>query len=99
MEPNEHLIERMMTLISSSGDNICLESSTKLDQPANMVVIGKKAFIFNHSDQYSNVQAFTDEIKGIPKVPIVYAVIAYYCPQYGHTYLIVERNDLCVPSM
>ena len=85
MEPNEHLIERMMTSISSSGDNVCLESSTELDSYANMVVIGKQAFIFNHSDQYTNVRAFTDEVKGIPKVPIVDAVIAYDLPQSGQT--------------
>ena len=99
MEPNEHLIERMMTLISSSGDNVCCKSSTKLDSHANMVVIGKQAFFFSHSGQYANVRAFTDEVKGIPKVPIVDAVIAYDCPQSGHTYLLVVRNALCVPSM
>ena len=81
MEPNEHLIERMMTSISSSGYNVCFESSTELDSHANMVVIGKQAFIFNHSDQYANVRAFTDEVKGITKVPIVDVVIAYDCPQ------------------
>ena len=75
MEHNDHLIERMMTPISSSGENVCLESSTELDSHANMVVIGKQAFIFSHSGQYTNVQAFTDEVKGITKVPIVDAVI------------------------
>ena len=99
MAPNEHLIERMMTSISSSGDNVCLESSAELDSHANMVVIGKQVFIFNQSDQYANVRAFTDEVKGIPKVPIVNAIIAYDCPQSGHTYLLVVRNALCVPSM
>ena len=68
MEPNEHLIERMMTSISISKDNVCLESSTELDSHANMVVIGKKAFIFNHSDQNANVRAFTDEVEGIHKL-------------------------------
>ena len=41
-----------------------------------MVVIGKQAFVFSHSGQYANVKAFTDKVKGIPKVPIVNAVIA-----------------------
>ena len=84
---------------SSSGENVCLESSTELDSHANMVVIGKQAFIFSHSGQYANVRAFTDEVKVIPKVPIVDAVIAYDCPQSGQTYIIVVRNALCVPSM
>ena len=64
-----------------------------------MVVIVKQAFIFNHSDQYANVREFTDEVKGISKVPIVDVVIAYDCPQSGQTYLLVLRNSLCVPSM
>ena len=85
MEPNEHLIERMMTSISSSGGFFCLESSTELYSHSNMMFIGKKAFIFSHSGQYANVRSFTDEVKGIPKVPIVDAVIAYDCPQSGHT--------------
>ena len=99
MEPNKNLIERMMTSISSSGTNVCCKSSTELDSHANMVVIGKQAFDFSHSGQYENVQAFADEVKGIPKVPIVDAVIDYDCPQSGHTYLLVVRNALCVPSM
>ena len=99
MEPNEHLIKRNMTSISSSEDNVCCESRTELDSHANMVVIGKQAFVFSHSGQYSNVREFTDEVKGIPKVPIVDAVIAYDCPQSGQTYLLVVRNSLCVPSM
>ena len=99
MKPNEHLIKRMMTSISSSGDNVCCKSITKLDSHANMVVIGKQAFVFSHSGQYANVRAFTDEVKGINKVPIVDAVIAYECPQYGQTYRLVVRNALCVPSM
>ena len=99
MEPNEHSIERMITLISSSGDIVCLESSTELDSHASMVVIGKHAFILSHRDQYANVRVFTNEVKGIPEVPIVDAVIAYYCPQYIQTYLLVVSNALCIPSM
>ena len=64
-----------------------------------MVVIGKQAFIFNHSDQYVNVRAFTDEVKGISKVPIVDAVIAYDVPKSIQTYILVVWNALCVPSM
>ena len=64
-----------------------------------MVVIGKHVFIFSHSGKYANVRAFTDEVKSIPKVPIVDAGIAYELPQSGQTYLLVVRNYLCVPSM
>ena len=89
----------MMISISSSGDTVCCESSTELDSHANMVVIGKQAFFFSHSGQYANVRSFADEVKGIPKVPIVDAVIHYDCPKYGYTYLLVVRNALYVPSM
>ena len=36
--------------------------------------------------------SITDEVNGVTKVPIVDAVIAYDCPQYGQTYLLVVRN-------
>ena len=64
-----------------------------------MVVIGKQYFIFSHSGQYANVQAFTKEVKGLPKVPIVDVVIAYDCQTSGETYPLVVRNALCVPTM
>ena len=61
--------------------------------------LANKHFFFSHSSQYANVRAFTDEFKGIPKVPLVDAVIAYDCPQSGQTYLLVVWNAICVPSM
>ena len=74
-------------------------SSTELDSHANMVVLGKQAFVFSHSGQFANVQAFSEEVKALPEVPIVDAVIAYDCPSSGETFLLVARNALCVPSM
>ena len=64
-----------------------------------MVVIVKQAFLFSHSGQYSNVQAFAKEVMGLPKVSIVDAVIAYDCQTSGETYLLVVRNALCVPTV
>ena len=64
-----------------------------------MVVILKQAFVFSNSGKYSNVQGFAKELKGLPKVPIVKAVIAYYCQTSGETYLLVIRNSLCVPTI
>ena len=74
-------------------------SSTELDSHANTVVVGKQTFVFSHSGQYANVQAFTEKVKVLPQVPIVDAVIAYDCPSSGETYLFVVRNALCVQSM
>ena len=45
------------------------------------------------------MQAFAKEVKGLPKVPIVDAVIAYDFQTSGETYLLVFRNALCVPTM
>ena len=64
-----------------------------------MVVIGKQVFVFSNSGQYANVQVFAKEVKGLTKVPIVDAVIDYDSQSSGETYLLVVRNDLCVPTM
>ena len=45
------------------------------------------------------MQAFAKDVKGLPEVPIVDAVIAYDCTSSGETYLLVVRNALCVPTM
>ena len=45
------------------------------------------------------MQEFAKEVKGLPKVPIVDAVIAYDFQTSGETYLLVVRNSLCVPNM
>ena len=64
-----------------------------------MVVIGKQAILFSQSGQYADVQAFAKEVKGLPEVSIVDAVIAYDCIYSGETYMLVLRNYLCVPTM
>ena len=64
-----------------------------------MIVLGKQAFVFNYTGQYENVKVFSEDAGGIPKVPIVDAVISYYCPHSGGTRLLIERNYLYVPLM
>ena len=71
LEPNRNLVDKIMMSISSIGESDFYLSSTELDSHANMVVIGKQAFVYIHSVQYANVQAFEKEVKGLPKVPIV----------------------------
>ena len=58
-------------------------SSTELDYHANMVIIERQAFIFSHSGQCPNVQAFAEEVKALPEVPSVDAVIVYGCLSSG----------------
>ena len=99
LEPNRNLVDKIMMSILSIGESDFYLSATEIDSHANMVVIGKQVFVYSHSGQNENVQAFAKEVKGLPKVPIVDAVIAYYCQTSGETYLLVIRNALCVPTM
>ena len=88
----------MMSVLIIGKKEFCV-SNTELDSHANMVVVGNQEFLFSHSGQYANVQAFAEEVKSLPEVTIVDAVISYDFPHSGETYLLVARNALCVPSM
>ena len=85
--------------VSSVGESDFYLSSTELDSHSNMVVIGKQAFIFSHSRQYADVQAFDKYLKDLPEVPIVDAVMAYDCPSSEGIYMLVVSNYLCVTTM
>ena len=65
--------------VSSVGKSEFYLSSIELDFHANMVVIGKQAFVFSHSGQYADTQAFAKDVKGLPEVTIVEYVITYNC--------------------
>ena len=54
-----------------------------MDSHTNMVVIGKQTFVFSHIGQYEDVKDFSKQMKALPEVPIVDAVIAYDCPSLG----------------
>ena len=58
LEPNRHLVDKIMMFISSIGESDFYLSATELYSHDNMVVIVKQAFVFSHSGQYANVQAF-----------------------------------------
>ena len=96
LEPNKNLVHKIMMSISSVGESYFYLSSTELDSHSNMVVIGKQAFAFSHGVQYANMQAFSKEVKGLPKVPIVDSVIAYDFQTSRETYLLVfQEYSLC----
>ena len=99
MEPNKHLVDKIMMSVSSVSTSEFYLSRKELDSHSNMVVIVKQPLVFIHSGKYTDVQAFAKEVKGLPEVPIVDAVIAYDCTSSGETYLLFVRNDLCVPTM
>ena len=99
MELNKNLVDKIMMSVSSVGESNFYLSSTQLDSHANMVLIVKQVFVFSHSGKHADVQDFSKEVKGLPEVPIVDAVIAYDCPSSGYIYLLIVRNALCVPTM
>ena len=86
-------------LVSRMGTGDYTASTTALDSHANMIVVGKQDFVFSHSGQSVDVKAFTAEVGGLYKVPIVDAVIAYDCPHIGDTLILVAMNDFCVLGM
>ena len=83
-------------LISIMGCSKYTDSTTELYSRANMIVVGKQAFVFIHSVKSLDVKAFTDKVVGLSKMLIVDAVIAYDCPRIVETFLLVVSNALCV---
>ena len=67
--------------------------------PMQMVAVGHQAYVISHTNQFVNVQAFTDEVTGLRDIPVVDAAIGYDCPYSGETYILALKNALCVPSM
>ena len=73
---------------------------TELDSHANMVVLGKNAFIFDRvANQTCEVLPFDPTIGSAHDVPIVDGAIAYECPYNQTTYVLVFKNALHVPSL
>ena len=64
-----------------------------------MVVIGAQGTIIQKTGKYANVTGFSYDVGTMSRVPIVDAVLAYDCPIYGKTTLLVARNALFVESM
>ena len=75
------------------------DSRSELDSHANMVVVGKHAFILQTSTRMAEVNPFSTECGTLEKVPIVDAIVAYDCPYSMKTYLLVVLNALYIPSM
>ena len=63
-----------------------------------MIVFGKDCFIISKSGKEAIVNAFTDQV-GTITVPIVDNAVAYDCPWYQTTYILIARNILSVQPM
>lgn len=72
---------------------------SELDSHANMVVLGKFAFIFESTGQTCSVLPFSKELGVAENVPVVDGAIAYDDPFTGQVYILICRNALYIPSM
>ena len=67
-----------MAAISAAGiDKYTAMETTELDSHANMIVLGKQALVIQDTGHSAEVNAFSDDVGGLSKVPIVDAVVAY----------------------
>ena len=80
------------------GEDDKHETTTKLDTHVNMAVVGNQATVF-HTGRTAEVRDFYDEVEKIESVPIVDAALAYDCPKYLKTYLLIVKNELHILSM
>ena len=100
--PSRHLcsiIQGSISSTSSTSTSVQFPSHTELDSHANMVVLGRHAFIFESTNRTCSVIPFSDTIGTMKDVPIVDGAIAYDNPSTGETTILIVRNALHVPSM
>ena len=63
-----------------------------------MIVFGKYCFNISKSGKEAIVNTITDQV-GTINVPIVDAALAYDCPWYNTTYILIAKDILSDPSM
>ena len=80
------------------GEDDKHETTTKLDTHANMAVVGNQAIVL-HTGRTSEVRAFSNEVEKLKLVPIIDAALAYDCPKFLKTYLLIVKNALHKPSI
>ena len=73
-------------------------SRTEFDSHANMVVVGRHAYILSKSGRKAEVQPYSPEYES-KLIPIVDAAILYECPYQGERVILVVRDALYVPTM
>ena len=104
---NSHTVQAVVAAVqspppleeSASEDRIIEEGRTELDSHANMVVLGRQAYVFEKTGRTCNVRPFAQELGMAEGVPIVDGAIAYDCPYSNQTFILIIRNALHIPSM
>ena len=103
MVPNQNLIGRINYAIVAAAYTIPGDSPdprSELDIHDNMLVFGKKCFVF-YSVHGRNVDVapFDSSLSLSKKIPIVDAAVVYVCPYTHKTYILLDRNALHIPSI
>ena len=84
---------------SQVSDDAVMEPNvrTELNSHANMVVVGRRAYILNSAGITTQVSPFTPEYDSFKEVPIIDAAVAYNCPITDKSFILFFRNALSVP--
>ena len=79
LEPNPYII-RMAAIAAAGVDKYTSESTAELDSHANMIVLGNQALVIQVTGKSAEVNSFSSDTQGTPKVTVVDAVVSYDCP-------------------
>ena len=102
MNPNSHVAAAIaIASISQVSADTVMESNgrTELDSHANMVAVGRHAYILNSSGRTAQIIPFTPEYELLKEVPIIDAAVVYECPITDKSFFLVFHNFFCVLLM
>ena len=71
-----------------------MSSTTELDSHANWPVFGQDSTTVARSGLFATVRGFSDALPEMSKIEIVDKAIAYDCPYFLKTFLLVIRNAM-----
>ena len=83
---------------SETLEDVNKSSRTELDSDANILVIGRNAYILSKIGETVDVAPFTPDYKPI-SVELVDAALKYECPYSGEVKILIIRRRLHIPSM
>ena len=105
--PNQYLINAIVNSVRAEAMAVDATADfegtanprTELDSHANMIVLGRHAFVFESTGRTCNVRPFSAELGIAENVPIVDGAIVYESPFTGEAFVLLIRNALHIPSM
>ena len=103
--PNKHPTEAIVSVFCAqiaAGSGYAKGTAnprSELDSHANMMVVGKNAFIFESTGRTCEAKPFSEDLGIIKNIPIVDAAVAYDCPYTHECYILLLRNALYLPSL